>query len=341
VGGAITSFGTIIWYRPGAHIRLMVYPRILPREDAEVPSGAVPAVEVSNLVVKYGPLTAVNGITLEADHGQVVAMLGRNGAGKTTTVETLEGYRKAAAGTTRVLGLDPQRPTDRRQLARRVGVMLQGGGVYPAMGPAEAVHLFASYYDNPVPPDELIRQLGLDGVAGTPWRRLSGGEQQRLSLALALVGRPDVVFLDEPTAGVDPQGRLAIRGQIAALRGSKVCVLLTTHELDEAERVADRIVIIDHGRVVASGTPAELTGSEGFRFAARPALDTTSLSALLRAIVTEEQPGRYLVDGPGSPENLAALTAWMAARHETLNELQTGRDRLEDVFLRLTAREDG
>jgi ABC-2 type transport system ATP-binding protein len=219
--------------------------------------------------------------------------------------------------------------------------MLQRGGLYPAMGPAEAVNLFASYFDDPVPPEELLRSLGLDEVARTPFRRLSGGEQQRLSLALALVGRPDVVFLDEPTAGVDPQGRLAIRGQIAALRDSKVCVLLTTHELDEAERVADRIVIIDHGQVVASGTPAELTGSEGFRFSARPALDTESLSAELRARIKEEQPGRYVVDGPGSPENLAALTAWMAARHEALHDLQIGRDRLEDVFLRLTAREEG
>jgi ABC-2 type transport system ATP-binding protein len=301
----------------------------------------VPAVEITNLVVKYGAVTAVNGITLDADHGEVVAILGRNGAGKTTTVETLEGYRKAAAGTARVLGLDPQRPADRERLTRRVGVMLQRGGVYPAMGPAEAVSLFASYYDNPVPPDELMQRVGLTEVARTPWRRLSGGEQQRLSLALALVGRPDVVFLDEPTAGVDPQGRLAIRGEIAALRASNVCVLLTTHELDEAERVADRIVIIDHGQVVASGTAAELTGTEGFRFTARPALDTVSLSAELRAAVTEERPGHYVVDGPGSPENLAALTAWMAARHEALTDLQIGRDRLEDVFLRLTAREDG
>jgi ABC-2 type transport system ATP-binding protein len=301
----------------------------------------VPAVEISNLVVKYGPVTAVNGVTLEAYRGEVVAVLGRNGAGKTTTVETVEGYRRAAAGTARVLGLDPQRAADRKRLARRVGVMLQRGGVYPAMGPAETLNLFASYYADPVSPHELMRRLGLDEVAHTPWRRLSGGEQQRLSLALALVGNPDVVFLDEPTAGVDPQGRLAIRGEIAALRAGRVCVLLTTHELDEAERVADRIVIIDRGQVVASGTPAELTDSEGFRFSARPALDTAGLSSELRATVKEEHPGRYLVDGPGSPENLAALTAWMAARHEMLHDLQIGRDRLEDVFLRLTTGDEG
>jgi ABC-2 type transport system ATP-binding protein len=297
----------------------------------------VPAVEVSGLVVNYGRLTAVDRVDLEAESGEVVALLGRNGAGKTSTVEALEGYRRPAAGSIRVLGLDPHRRPDHRRLTDRMGVMLQGGGVYPSLNPRDALQLFARYYDDPVAPGELIDRLGLGSVAGTPWRRLSGGEQQRLSLALALVGRPQVVFLDEPTAGVDPQGRLAIRGQMAALRADGVCVLLTTHELEEAERVADRIAIIDQGRVVASGSPSELTKTDSFRFGARAALDTTELAGRLGAPVREDPAGRYLVDAPATPERLAALTGWMAAKGEALTELQAGREKLEEVFLRLTS----
>ena len=236
-----------------------------------MPSQYATAVEVRGLVVRYGQLTAVDGIDLQAHAGEVVALLGRNGAGKTSTVETLEGYRKRAAGSAKVLGLDPGERAGAHQLAKRIGVMLQRGGVYPSMGPAEAVRLFSSYYESPEDPDHLVSRMGLAPVARTPWRRLSGGEQQRLSMALALVGRPEVVFLDEPTAGVDPQGRLSIRAEISLLRDRGVCVLLTTHELEEAERIADRIVIIDHGRVVASGTVAELTGGvSALRFAAPP-----------------------------------------------------------------------
>jgi ABC-2 type transport system ATP-binding protein len=224
---------------------------------------APPAVEVTGLVVRYGMVVAVDGVDLYADPGEVVAVLGRNGAGKTSTIEAIEGYRRAVAGIVRVVGLDPQRADGRRALSRRIGVMLQQGGVYPAMGPAEALHLFASYYPNPEDPDALLRRLGLVGAtARTPWRRLSGGEQQRLSLALALIGRPEVVFLDEPTAGVDPHGRQIIRAVVAELRARGACVLLTTHELDEAERMADRVVIIDRGRVLAAGTPGQLTASD-------------------------------------------------------------------------------
>src|SRR4051794_15302593 len=164
----------------------------------------MPAVAVSDLVVRYGSVTAVAGVSFEAEAGEVVALLGPNGAGKTTTVETLEGYLRPSAGTVRVLGLDPV--ADHRRLTPQIGVMLQRGGVYPGMGPGEAIRLFASYYDTPDDPELLLERVGLRDVAGTPWRRLSGGEQQRLSLALALVGRPRVAFLDEPTAGVDPAG---------------------------------------------------------------------------------------------------------------------------------------
>jgi ABC-2 type transport system ATP-binding protein len=298
----------------------------------------VSAVEVSELVVRYGETVAVDHLSLEADAGQVLALLGPNGAGKTSTVETLEGYRQPAGGTVRVLGLDPK--GDHRALSKRMGVMLQRGGVYPGMSPLEAVRLFAQYYDDSDQPSGLLYKVGLTAVASTPWRRLSGGEQQRLSLALALVGRPWVVFLDEPTAGVDPQGRLAIREVIHDLRESGVCVLLTTHELDEAERLADRIVIIDHGKLVGEGTPAELmTAGAGreIRFGAPPGLDALGLASAIGAPVTEERPGEYLVAAEAKPSTVAAITVWLAEHDLPLGDLRAGRERLEDVFLRLTS----
>jgi ABC-2 type transport system ATP-binding protein len=303
--------------------------------------GQEPVIEVSGLVVRYGTLTAVDGLDLRASAGEVVALLGRNGAGKTSTVETLEGYRGRASGSVKVLELDPGVPTDARALASRIGVMLQRGGVYPGMGPAEALRLFSSYYGSPEDPAELLDRMGLVDVARTPWRRLSGGEQQRLSMALALVGRPDVAFLDEPTAGVDPQGRLAIRAEIARLRDRGACVLLTTHELEEAERVADRIVIIDRGRVVAAGTLAELTGSSGqVRFAAVAGIDVAALGSALGAAVVEDSPGRYFIDVPGTPATIAALASWLAERNLPIGDLRAGNERLEDVFLRVTADPD-
>ena len=292
--------------------------------------------------MRYGAVVAVDGIELEAQPGQVVALLGRNGAGKTSAVEAMEGYRGQAEGRIEILGLDPRRADQHRRLTRRMGVMLQRGGVYPAMNPAEALDLFSRYYEDPVNPAELIQRLDLGTVAGTPWRRLSGGEQQRLSLALALVGRPEVVFLDEPTAGVDPRGRLAIREEIGALRVAGVCVLLTTHELPEAERLADRIVIIERGQVVAAGTPAELTATasgeaEVVRFGAPPGLDTAGLGLLLKAAVREESSGEYCVEAPGTPALVASLTAWLAEHELPLTDLRVSRPRLEDVFLQLTA----
>ena len=191
-------------------------------------------------------------LDLVAERGQIVALLGPNGAGKTSTLEVLEGYRRPAGGEVRVFGFDPV--ADRRHLSPRVGVMLQRGGVYPGMGAREALQLFASYYRSPADPERLIDLLGLARVARTPWRRLSGGEQQRLSLALALVGRPRALFLDEPTSGVDPQGRQVMRKVISDLRDNGACVLLTTHDLEEAGRLADRLIVIDRGRVVAAGT---------------------------------------------------------------------------------------
>src|SRR5437588_5949789 len=220
------------------------------------------ALEVRELVVRYGSLVAVDRLSFSADAGELVALLGPNGAGKTSTVETLEGYRRPSSGTVRVLGLDPI--AEHASLTPRIGVMLQSGGVYPGMRVIEALRLFAAFYDDPLDVDELLGRVGLSSVAGTVWRRLSGGEQQRLSLAPALVGRPSVAFLDEPTAGIDPAGRQVVRSIVRQLRESGVCVLLTTHDLEDAQRLADRVLIVDHGRLVASGTPAELmTASAG------------------------------------------------------------------------------
>ena len=293
---------------------------------------------MDELSVMYGAVRAVNAVSFKVEAGEVLALLGPNGAGKTTTVETLEGYRRPSSGSVRVLGLDPV--ADHDALVRRIGVMLQSGGVYPGIKPLEAVELFASYYDAPEDPALLLDRVGLSHKRNSTWRRLSGGEQQRLSLALALIGKPEVAFLDEPTSGVDVAGRQVIRELIAELRQTGVTVLLTTHDLEEAERMADRIVIIDNGTVVASGTPAELmrsTEDEEIRFGAPPHLDTASLGRALNAFVDEVSLGEYKVAMPPTPNNVAALTAWLAEHDLPLADLRAGRQRLEDVFLRLTA----
>jgi ABC-2 type transport system ATP-binding protein len=296
---------------------------------------------VTDLVVRHGPITAVDGLSFTAATGRITAVLGPNGAGKTTTVETLEGYRRPSAGTVRVLGLDPV--ADRRELVPRIGVMLQQGGVAPGIRPEEVVNLFASYYDDPVDPDELLALVGLEERRRSSWRRLSGGEQQRLSLALALVGRPEVVFLDEPTSGIDPLGRQVVRDVMQRLRDEGVAVLVTTHDLDEAERVADEIVIIDRGRLLATGSPAALMTSERggeLRFRAPSGIDVDSLAGVLGAPVSEGPGGEYVVGAEASPTTVAALTAWLAEHDLPLGDLRAGRQSLEDVFLRLTADAD-
>jgi ABC-2 type transport system ATP-binding protein len=298
----------------------------------------VPAIDVSGLTIRYGDLTAVDGLSFTAEPGQVLAILGPNGAGKTSTVEALEGYRRAAGGQARVLGLDPV--ADHAALTRRIGVMLQSGGVYPGIRPVEVLRLFAAFYDDPLDPEELLDLVGLRDVAGTVWRRLSGGEQQRLSLALALVGRPDVAFLDEPSAGMDPSARQMLWGVVREQRDRGVCIVLTTHYLEEAERLADQVLIIDHGRLVATGSPAELmTAAAGneIRFGAPAGVDVAALAVRLGAAVVEVTPGEYRVAAVASPATVAALTAWLAERDLPLADLRAGRQTLEDVFLRLTS----
>ncbi|MFN2518666.1 MAG: ATP-binding cassette domain-containing protein [Jatrophihabitantaceae bacterium] len=306
---------------------------------------AVPAaaVEVCDLVKAYGGKRAVDGLSLRVPPGSVLALLGPNGAGKTTTIEICEGFRRADGGSVRVLGLDPI--ADAAQLRPRVGVMLQGGvGGYTGAKALELLRLFASYAARPHDPVALLEHVGLTDVARTPVKRLSGGQQQRLSLALALVGRPELVFLDEPTAGLDPQARRGTWDFVRRLRADGVSVVLSTHFLDEAEHLADRVVVIDAGRVVAAGTPAELTrsGAEGqIRFRATPGLRLESLIAALPegSQASEPEPGRYLISGDVSPQLLATLTAWCAGQGVLANHLTVERRSLEDVFLELTGRE--
>jgi ABC-2 type transport system ATP-binding protein len=301
------------------------------------------AVEVVDLVKAYGQHRAVDGLSLTVPSGSVLALLGPNGAGKTTTVEICEGFRRPDSGTARVLGLDPV--ADGAALRPRVGVMLQNGvGGYTGATAIELLRLFASYAANPQDPATLLDVVGLTDVAGTAVKRLSGGQQQRLSLALALIARPELVFLDEPTAGMDPQARRGTWELIRSLRRDGVTVVLTTHFLDEAEQLADTVVVIDEGRVVAHGSPAELTraGAEGqIRFRAVPDLPLRLLLAALPAgsAVREDEPGRYVVSGDVTPQLLATLTAWCASQEVMAQDLAIERRTLEDVFLELTGRE--
>jgi ABC-2 type transport system ATP-binding protein len=302
-----------------------------------------PAVELSGMVKRYGPTTAVDGLSLTAGRGEVTAILGPNGAGKTTTIEVCEGYRNADAGTVRVLGLDPAR--DAARLKPKVGVMLQAGGIPPAVPAGEYLRTLSRFHVKPHDTAWLLDIVGLTAHAKTPYKRLSGGQQQRLSLAAAVLGRPELVFLDEPTAGMDPQARHATWDLVTALKADGVAVILTTHFMEEAERLADHVIIIDHGRTVADGSPVALTGSAGqLRFRAEPGLDIDSLLAALPAgsAAKESPAGRYLIEVPGGtvqPALLAAVTAWCADRAVLPSSLQIESRTLEDVFLELTGRD--
>jgi ABC-2 type transport system ATP-binding protein len=300
------------------------------------------AVEVVDLVKRYGGTPAVDGLSLGVAAGSITAVLGPNGAGKTTTVETCEGFRRPDSGTVRVLGMDPWRQS--RHLHPRVGVMLQSGGVYPGVPAAEMLRHMARLHAHPLDVDGLVERLGLTAVARTHYRRLSGGQQQRLSLAMAVVGRPELVFLDEPTAGLDPQARRATWDLVSDLRTDGVTVVLTTHFMDEAERLADQVVVVDRGRVVAVGSPQQLmaAGAQGsLRFGARPGLDVAALEAAVPAVtrVDEVSPGRYVVFGRVDARLLADVTAWCAAQDVMPEGLAVEQRSLEDVFLELTGTE--
>jgi ABC-2 type transport system ATP-binding protein len=294
------------------------------------------------VIKRFGSTTAVDELDLEVQRAEVFALLGPNGAGKTTTIEMCEGFTRPDSGTIEVLGLDPI--ADNAQLRERIGVMLQGGGGYPAARAREMLDLVAAYSANPLDPAWLMDTLGLTESARTTYRRLSGGQQQRLALACAVVGRPELVFLDEPTAGMDAHARIVVWELIDGLRRDGVTVVLTTHQLTEAEQLADRLVIIDHGAAVAAGTPAELMGrgaENQLRFSAPPKLD---LSLLVSALpenyrTVETTPGEYLVEGHVDPQVLATVTAWCARLDVLATDMRVEQRSLENVFLDLTGRE--
>lgn len=296
-----------------------------------------PAIELTGVTKRYGATTAISGLDLEVASGETLALLGPNGAGKTTTVECCMGYRAPDAGTVRVLGLDPRR--ERRRLAPRVGLMLQEGGVYPHAYPAEVLELFAAFYRAPRSPRELLERVGLAEAGRTRFRDLSGGQKQRLSLALALVGRPEIVYLDEPTTGLDVAARHGTWGLIRELQADGVTIVLTTHLLDEAEQLADRVAIIDRGRLIAAGSPTELTRGEqvGVTLRSRPGLDHAALAASLGAPVRETVPGTYVLEARNDPALVTEVAGWLQAQQAPLLSYETGRSSLEEAFLRLTA----
>jgi len=325
--------------------------------------GAGPAVVVDGLVKRYAGRAVVDGVSMTVAAGELVAILGPNGAGKTTTVEIIEGYRSRDAGRVAVLGADPA--SGGPALRARVGLMLQGGGIDPRARPRETLRQYARFHAEPRDPDELLAIMGLEAVADTRYRRLSGGERQRLGFALALVGRPEVVILDEPTAGMDPEARAKVRAVVAGLRDEGLAILLTSHDLTDVERLADRIVVLDKGRVVASGTPGELAAgvTSRLRFrvdrplgddeladlgravaplAASPALAPSTRADGAVAVVPDGDGGRYRVDGVAPDAALvAAVAAWCATADRLILELRTGGGSLEDVYLGLVGATPG
>jgi ABC-2 type transport system ATP-binding protein len=301
-----------------------------------------PAIEVSGLTKRYDARAVVDGVSLEVQPGEVVALIGPNGAGKTTTAEIIEGFRSPDAGSVRVLRVDPSRSG--RAHRARVGLMLQEGGVDLRARPAESLHQYAAFHADPLDAEALLDELGLRDVAATPFRRLSGGERQRLGFALALVGRPDVLILDEPTAGMDPEARAVVRARIASEREGGTAVLVTSHELADVERLADRIVVLVAGRIAGAGTPAELTAGlrPRLRFRLDAALDESSLRSLssaLGAVVRATQDAaRYEIDGTEpTPRLMATLAAWCDDAGRMIVESRAVGGSLEDAYFELVA----
>ncbi len=299
--------------------------------------------------MRYGDKVAVDGLDLRVDRSTVTAVLGPNGAGKTTTLETCEGYRKPQRGTVRVLGLDPI--ADRADLLPRIGVMLQSGGAWSGVRAMEMLRHVASLHAHPLDVAMLAERVGLGDCGRTPYRRLSGGQQQRLSLAMAVVGRPEIVFVDEPTAGMDPQARRTTWELLRELRQDGVTVVLTTHYMDEAEQLADHIHIIDHGRLIASGTPLDLTrgsapgtGSATIRLVVTEPFPPEAPASLQRALgaSVEVRPiddRSLLITGTADSTTLATVSSWCEQQGVLPESLNLGQRNLEDVFLELTGRE--
>jgi len=292
------------------------------------------AIDVTNLVVQFPKLRAVDDVSLHVPYGQVTTLLGPNGAGKTTLVETLLGFRNPTSGSVRVHGLDPVR--DHAEVVVRTGALLQRGGVWFPMTPAQVLDLTATYYDQPREPRELLELLSLETCARTPWRRLSAGEQQRTLLALALLGRPRVLVLDEPTTAVDPEGRQVIRELIHSESDRGCALLITTHELTEAERTADHLVILNHGRVVVHGTLDQLAGDAVLIVETSPPVDPIELGRRLQCVVTVVEPTHLHCHIASSRERVALVSAYLSEQGASLVSLRT-RASLEERYLELIA----
>ena len=303
------------------------------RSHSDPPAAAL---ELTDVAKHFGAVHAVDGLSLTVPTGTVFALLGPNGAGKTTTVDLCEGFGRPDRGTVRVLGLDPWR--QQAALRPRIGVMLQAGGAHGAARAGEMLRLVARCAARPHDPRKLLDMVGLSASARTPVRRLSGGQVQRLSLAMALVGRPELLFLDEPTAGMDPQARHLVWAVLRAARSDGTTIVLTTHLLDEVELLADHVMILRSGRAVAEGAPVELTGSDAqIRFTTSAGLDLRTLAgALPTATVAEIAPGSYLVAGRLPADATAEVTAFVTGAGAVLGTLQVGRRSLNEVYLELT-----
>ncbi len=290
------------------------------------------AIEVRGLRKSYGALEAVRGIDLRVERGEVFALLGPNGAGKTTTVEILEGHRDRDAGDVRVLGRDPA--AHERELTRRIGIVLQATGVQPYLTVEESVELYRGYYPTPRPLDEVLEVVGLLEQRRQLVRRLSGGQQRRLDVAIGLAGDPELLFLDEPTTGFDPSARRSAWEMIRALRELGTTVFLTTHYMDEAEALADRVAIIARGRLVAEGTPRELVRGGGAATISYEGPAEGLPERLSAAAQVDDMRVRIRSDDP--VRDLHELTGWALEGDVTLGHLEVSRASLEDVFVELT-----
>jgi ABC-2 type transport system ATP-binding protein len=295
------------------------------------------AVRVSELKKAYGDVKAVDGLSFHINQGEIFAMLGPNGAGKTTTLEILEGYRDRDSGEISVLGMDPREESE--SIKSVIGVMLQNGGIYPSVTPFELLDLLHHFYSDASDPRELLELVGLSDAANTHFRRLSGGQQRRLALAAAIIGKPELLFLDEPTSAMDPQARRLTWDLIEQQRQQGTTIILTTHFMEEAERLADRIAIIDHGKLVALEEPAALrrNGGSTVRFSTAADISHDELRSLPAAEeVRLAQPGQYVIETSDPIVLLDELTSWARQRGILLDDVRAGHETLEDVFLRLT-----